>query len=85
MLERISEYFGALNPLFYEEIFFQINKTDYSSRQLISQNRLFVGFNWRESKDHYWEIGYINQYLLSTPVFSENAMNHILTITYNIL
>lgn len=75
-------YFGKLNPLFYDEVFFQLNKTNYTAHQLVSQNRLFLGFNYIQTPESYWEIGYLNQYLFSTPVQKQNQMNHVLSITY---
>ncbi len=81
--EHSSYYFGKLNPLFYDEVFFQLNKTSYTSHDFISQNRLFLGFILYTSSKTFWEIGYINQYKLSTPS-NPNQMNHIISITYNL-
>jgi hypothetical protein len=82
LVEWWQHYFGALNPLVYDEVFFQLSKTNYTSSRLINQNRLFLGVNVRASTDHFWEVGYINQYLMRTPQQTQNSMNHIISITY---
>ena len=33
-----------VKPFLYEEIFFQLHPTDYTTNKLISENRIFVGF-----------------------------------------
>lgn len=75
--------FKKINPYFYDEIFFRINRTDYSSNNVLSENRLFIGFNYYLSKAHFLEIGYINQYQYKTPQSLQNQMNHILSLSYN--
>lgn len=72
----------TINPYFYDEVFFQLNRTNYSAQQLFSENRLFVGMNVKTTRNAYWEIGYINQYKVRTET-SQNQVNHILSITYN--
>lgn len=72
-----------LYPYFYEEVFLQIATTNYSSNKTVSQNRIFIGFNWRETKKTWWEIGYINQFLMSTPLDTQNTMSHVISVTYN--
>jgi hypothetical protein len=74
---------GNLFPAIYDEVFFQLNKTDYTSHTLFSQNRVFLGFNWRKTQEAWWEVGYINQYQMSTPLNNQNHMNHIVSLTYN--
>lgn len=71
------------HPFFYEEIFFQLNKTNYTTSRFISENRLFLGVNLFVNKLNWWEIGYINQYIVAASASSQNQMNHILSITYN--
>ena len=72
-----------IHPYFYDEIFFNLNKTGYSSRKSPSENRLFTGCNLYISESTFWEIGYINQFLYQTPTSGENQMNHILSFNYN--
>lgn len=72
-----------INPYFYDEFFFRLNKTHFTSNSVLSENRLFLGFNFYLSKTHSLEIGYINQYQYKTPQCMENQMSHILSLTYN--
>lgn len=73
-----------IRPLLYDEIFFQLNNTPDTTNQLVSENRVFVGFNlYTSHKKNWWEIGYINQFQVKRPQDSQNTMNHILSVTYN--
>ena len=81
--ESISLFFGALNPFLYDEAFFLLNTTNYSSNKFFSQNRLFLGFNWYLPSKNFWEIGYINQYEFNPQQNNQNQMNHILSFNYN--
>ncbi len=78
-------YYSMMNPLVYDEVFFQLNKTNYTTHQFVSENRLFIGVNlWHEARA-FWEVGYINQYEWSTPQNNQNSMSHILSINYNLV
>lgn len=76
-------FFNTIFPFLYDEVFFQLNKTSYTTTSLVSENRLFVGFNLYLQEKTWWEIGYINQFQMSTPLNNQNQMNHIVTLTYN--
>lgn len=82
-LELKFHFLKKINPYFYDEIFFRINRTNFSSNNVFSQNRLFIGFNYYLSKTNFLEIGYINQYQFKTPLSIENRMNHIISLSYN--
>jgi hypothetical protein len=84
-VEMPNLYNGCINPVFYDEVFFQLNKTDYTSHQFVSQNRLFVGFNYMLTAENFWEIGYLNEYLFATPQRSDNQMNHVISLTYIVI
>lgn len=75
--------YSKLFPFFYDEVFFQLNNTNYTSSKFVSQNRVFVGFNFHLSKENWWEIGYINQFQMRTPLNNQNLLSHILSLTYN--
>lgn len=86
--ERISLEFPfeigcRINPFLYNELFFMLNKTTYTPRKFIGQNRLFVGFNFYTQKTAWWEIGYLMQYQTNTPRNRHYHLNHILSINYN--
>lgn len=70
-------------PYIYNELFFMLNKTNYTSHRFISENRLFLGFNVYSRKDTWWEIGYMLQYLAKRPRNNMYQINHILSINYN--
>jgi hypothetical protein len=81
--EQKSHYFGALNPFIYDEAFFQLNETNYSSNRFLSENRLFLGCNWYLPSKNFWEIGYINQYLFNPNRNNQNVMDHVLSFSFN--
>jgi hypothetical protein len=72
-----------VRPFLYDEFFFQLHNTQYTSNKLINENRIFIGFNFYSSKKVWWEIGYINQYQLKTPQDNQNIMSHVVSFTYN--
>lgn len=84
-LEINYPFFTYALPFIYDEVFFQLNKTNYTSNKLITQNRLFLGFNTYIAKNSWWEIGYMNQFEMGTPLNNENQMNHVLSLNYNIV
>ncbi len=73
-----------LKPYFYDEIFFQLHATVYTTENLFDQNRIFIGFNLFTSNKTWWEIGYLNQFQMKTPGESQNKMSHIVSFTYNL-
>ncbi|MEO8400787.1 MAG: DUF2490 domain-containing protein [Gammaproteobacteria bacterium] len=84
-LELLANHIAKLFPLLYDEAFFQLNKTQYTSHQLFSQNRLFLGFKLYTQATTFWEIGYINQYQWHTPSSTQNQMNHIISFNYSFI
>lgn len=85
--ERISfemkyRFVRRINPYFYDELFFRLNRTNYTSNSLLRENRLFLGINFHLSTTQFLEIGYINQYQSQTPL-KQNQINHILSFIYN--
>jgi hypothetical protein len=82
--EQLDGYFNKLNPLIHEEIFLQLNRTGYTPHTVFSENRIFLGFRLITTRTSFWEIGYINQYQMSTPSNDQNQMNHVISINYNL-
>jgi hypothetical protein len=80
--EKLCRWWGNINPMLYDEGFFQLNRPSYAAHRLFTQNRLFVGIKWYVSSTSAWEIGYINQYQFATPQNNQNQMNHIASVTY---
>ncbi len=66
----------------WDEIFFNLNDTDWGARAGLDQNRAFlgVGFKRRPEASGRIEIGYLNQYVNRQG--SVDGMNHILSINY---
>lgn len=84
-LEIGNKILGSTKPYFYDEIFLQLNHTNFTSNKLITENRLFLGFNIYTPKKSWWEVGYINQYQMRTPFNTANSMSHVASITYNLI
>ena len=72
------ERLGKLTPVLYDEIFVNFNHPAWVNQGFIDQNRVFIGVDTPVWKNSFWEMGYINQYLFTTPV---NRMVHILSIS----
>jgi hypothetical protein len=64
----------------YDEIFININKTDWGAETGLDQNRIFLGFGWNFDPHErvIAEVGYLNQYIRKPS--SPDEMNHILSI-----
>ncbi len=82
-LEFPFQICSNINPFLFNEIFIPLNKTIYTSRKFIRENRLFIGCNYYIGKTAWWEIGYILQYTAKTPLNSHNQLNNILSINFN--
>jgi|GEM_PF-4990842 len=82
-LELKRDYLSVF-PFLYDEVFFQLKNTDYTSNKFVNENRVFIGFNLYTSHKTWWEIGYINQYEMRRPQQTQNSMSHIVSLVYNI-
>ena len=65
----------------WDELFFDLNETDWGQDPGLSENRFFAGFGFHPDpeNDLTLEIGYLNQFLRREDV--EDGMNHILGTT----
>ncbi|SNR74346.1 Protein of unknown function [Methylobacillus rhizosphaerae] len=61
-----------------DELFINMNNTDWGTYRGIDQNRLFLGFNWKLDESSNIEAGYLNQFINTR---TTNRDNHILTTT----
>lgn len=70
---------GGLFASLWDEVFFDLNDTDWGQRSGLRQNRAFAGLGWFVDAAHKWsfEVGYLNQWIDRT---TEDRMNHILSI-----
>jgi hypothetical protein len=62
----------------YEEVFFDLNSTDWGQDSGFSQNRLFAGLFWKSGPTITFELGYLNQLIDNDD--SADRMNHILSL-----
>lgn len=68
-------YPDKYKAVFYNEMFFNLNRVAWVPPNFVDQNRLFLGFNTRLSKNTSLTIAYLNQYMFNRNI---NMMNHIL-------
>ena len=59
-----------------EEVFIHLNDTDGGPQSGFNQNRLFIGLNYKVSRNLAFEVGYQNQYVAGQRS-ADNAVNHI--------
>jgi len=64
----------------YDEVFFDLNDTDWGADTGFAQNRLFAGFTWRldDAGKVVAECGYLNQFIRNPT--RADPMNHILSL-----
>ena len=64
----------------WDELFYNLNDTDWGAESGFNQNRAFVGVGYKHSKHSPWrvEIGYLNQ-VLHNP-FGSDRNHHILSL-----
>ncbi|MGE3919343.1 MAG: DUF2490 domain-containing protein [Gammaproteobacteria bacterium] len=75
--ERVSFLFPntihhKISPLIYNEVFFYLNKMNWSKNDENLQNRFFAGVNIPWKRSAFWEVGYFNQSFFRA---SENRIN----------
>ena len=66
----------------FDEVFIQLNDTDWGARSGLDQNRLFLGINWQFDAQTNMDIGYLNQWVNQRNTDREN---HVLmsTVRFN--
>jgi len=63
----------------YNELFFELNDTDWGASSGFDRNRLVLGVGWRlGNSGNNLEIGYLNQYVDKGA--GDNLMEHILSL-----
>lgn len=89
---RLREFVKATYPLafqsrlglaVYDELFVDLNDTDWGADGGLSQNRLFAGFAWKldDGGHAVAELGYLNQWIGTTG--RQDTMNHL--ASFNLL
>lgn len=69
-----------LNYLVWNELFWNINTTEWAGESGFNQNRLFTGIMWKCTNQSRLEIGYLNQYVNGSYDKSDQA-NHTISST----
>ena len=67
-----------LHLLFWDEVFWNMNDTQWAGDNGFNQNRLFTGLMFKYNGASRFEIGYLNQYINGTNG-SSNQINHVLS------
>lgn len=73
-----SSLHQQLSWVVWNELFINLNQTDWGVMRGTDQNRLFLGANWKFDELSNLEVGYINQYVNGKTIDREN---HILSST----
>jgi len=87
---RLREFVKATIPLqaenrlfvsLWDEVFFDLNDTDWGQRGGFRQNRAFVGLGGfvGEGRRHSWEVGYTNQWIDRR---DEDRLNHVVSVNW---
>ena len=65
----------------YDEVFFDLNDTDWGQDTGFAQNRLFAGIGWKFDPEGHvvGEFGYLNQFVERS---GDDQMNHILSLNF---
>lgn len=71
----------SLNLAAYDEVFFDLNDTNWGQEAGFSQNRAFLGLGWRSKPESPLtvEVGYLNQFVRRS---TADRVNHILSINF---
>ena len=62
------------------KVFVNANRPSWVNTQVIDQNRLFAGVDIPASKESFLEVGYLYQYIFSSPA----VVTHVLSISWMI-
>lgn len=73
-----SNLHQQLSWVVWDELFINLNQTDWGVMRGTDQNRLFLGANWKFDELSNLEVGYINQYVNGKTIDREN---HIISST----
>lgn len=65
--------------VFFDEVFFNLNRPQWITQKFFDQNRAFIGIGTQLSETAELDIGYINQYQFTTP----RQMSNVLYINLN--
>lgn len=71
-----------LSSVTWDEIFFNLNDTDWGANSGLDQNRAFIGMGFKRDPNSRFrtEIGYLNQFINTNG--STDGLNHILSVNF---
>lgn len=72
---------GNLTPVVSDEVFLNLNHPDWVTKELISQNRFFIGLAIPLNNNRQLNLGYMNVYQFSSP---DNINRNVLFISLSI-
>jgi hypothetical protein len=81
-LFRVTHPLGFFKPLswaLWDEVFFNLNETDYGAKTGLEQNRAFAGFGWKWSEVARSEFGYLHHFVQRPG--GDDRLNHVLSIS----
>ena len=73
-----STWHPQLSWVVFDELFINLNQTEWGVRRGIDQNRLFLGMNWKFSDFSNVDVGYLNHFVNTRTLDREN---HVLSTT----
>lgn len=75
------KYWNGHTLSMFDEVFFNLNHPKWASPKFFSQNRAFIGIGTQLSKSVMFDVGYLNQYIMSTRYQQNNVL--LLSFTVN--
>lgn len=76
---RPSSLSPQLSWVAFNELFVNLDQTQWGARSGIDQNRVFVGINWKFNAISNVDVGYLNQFVNNRTIDREN---HVLMTTF---
>lgn len=74
-----SRLHANLYWLVFDEVFINMNDTEWGVRRGMDQNRLFLGIHWKFDQRMNMDVGYLNQWVNGRTLDREN---HVLSTTF---
>ncbi len=86
---RFRQFFKLTHPIgsspslywsTWDEVFLNLNDTDWGAEGGLDRNRIFAGIGWKPESSSYFkaEVGYLNQYIYNTS--GTDRMDHLLSL-----
>jgi hypothetical protein len=80
--QRVINHCPEWSLVLWDEAFFNLNDTDWGAQSGFDQNRSFIGFGYKPTRDSKvrTEIGYLNQFIDRES--GADGLNHILSVNF---